>query len=101
MTEINSAAEGKNTDMTYGTIVQSVMGRDKKHVYMIVGFREMKSGQNYVLISDGDRRKFDSPKIKNPKHLKVLKLCDEGDLKTLTDEYIRLKLHDIDPLYKG
>lgn len=48
-----------------GMICASAQGRDKGQVYAVVGM----AGDSFVLVADGIRRKLDSPKRKNLKHL--------------------------------
>ena len=48
-----------------GMICASAQGRDKGQVYAVVGM----AGDSFVLVADGIRRKLDSPKRKNIKHL--------------------------------
>lgn len=48
-----------------GTICASAQGRDKGNLYVVL--RE--DGPSFVLVVDGIRRKLDSPKRKNIKHL--------------------------------
>lgn len=51
--------------ITLGQIVHSRAGRDKGKFFIVVGM----SGDEYVLISDGDIRKIEKPKKKKVKHL--------------------------------
>ena len=51
--------------ITLGQIVHSKAGRDKGNFFIVVGM----SGDEYVLISDGDIRKIENPKKKKVKHL--------------------------------
>lgn len=48
-----------------GRIVISAAGRDKGALLAVIG-----SERGRVLVSDGKERKLESPKAKNPKHLK-------------------------------
>ncbi|WP_435922597.1 hypothetical protein [Paenibacillus sp. DYY-L-2] len=48
-----------------GQVVKTLKGRDAGSVYVIVGIVDEK----FVLIADGDKRKFDQPKRKNIQHL--------------------------------
>ncbi len=50
---------------TIGTICASAQGRDKGNVYAVVGV----INPSFALVADGIRRKLDSPKRKNLKHL--------------------------------
>ena len=51
-------------DLVPGQIVKSKAGHDKGQMYVI-----LKEEGEYVLIADGGRRKYDSPKKKKVKHL--------------------------------
>lgn len=50
-----------------GQIVKTLKGRDAGSVYVIVGIVD----ERFVLIADGDKRKFDQPKRKNVQHLEL------------------------------
>jgi len=52
-------------DLVPGQIVKSKAGHDKGCVFFVVEVLD----DDYVLIADGDRRKYDSPKKKKVKHL--------------------------------
>ncbi len=52
-------------DLVLGQIVKSKAGHDKGCVFFVVQVLD----DEYVLIADGDRRKYDSPKKKKVKHL--------------------------------
>ena len=49
-----------------GEVVFSAAGHDKERFYAVVGVGE----DGCPLIADGKRRKLQSPKRKNPKHLR-------------------------------
>ena len=54
-----------------GQFVRALAGRDKDNIFIVVGI----SG-DYVYIADGRRRKAESPKLKNVKHLqKYNRIC--------------------------
>ncbi len=50
-----------------GQIVKALRGRDQERYAVIVGIAD----NRYVLIADGDKRKFDQPKKKNMLHLEL------------------------------
>lgn len=50
-----------------GQFVKVRQGRDQSKVAVIVGIADTR----YVLIADGDKRKFDQPKRKNVLHLEL------------------------------
>ncbi|MEF2969031.1 KOW domain-containing RNA-binding protein [Paenibacillus sp. M1] len=50
-----------------GQLVKTLKGRDAGAVYVIIGI----SDDRFVLIADGDKRKFDQPKRKNIQHLEL------------------------------
>ena len=52
-----------------GQIVQILRGRDAGQYAVIVGIVDSK----FVLLADGDKRKFDQPKKKNLIHLQLLR----------------------------
>lgn len=54
-------------DITLGQVVHSKAGRDAGKIFIIVGIVD----QTFVLISDGDLRRIESPKKKKIKHLEL------------------------------
>lgn len=50
-----------------GQIVKVLRGRDTEKVAVIIGLVD----ERFVLIADGDKRKFDQPKKKNLLHLQL------------------------------
>lgn len=57
-----------------GQLVVSVAGRDFGHYYMVVGYG--KTG--LILLADGRSRKIANPKVKNIRHVTVLKSIASG-----------------------
>ncbi|WP_041048872.1 KOW domain-containing RNA-binding protein [Gordoniibacillus kamchatkensis] len=51
-----------------GQLVRNLRGRDEGKIAVIVGIQD----ERFVLIADGDKRKFDQPKKKNVLHLELL-----------------------------
>jgi len=80
--------EGKNL---LGQLVQSSAGRDKGHIYLVIGFEL----PTRVWLADGRERKLAKPKRKNIRHIRALKADDNGvateiaNGRAVTDEYIR------------
>lgn len=57
-----------------GQIVKVLRGRDQGKFAVITGFID----DRFVLIADGDKRKFDQPKKKNMTHLELFpEICPE------------------------
>ena len=54
-----------------GCIVQSLAGRDKGKLFLVVGVEE-----NYVYLVDGDIRKVENPKRKKIKHIELTRFFD-------------------------
>ena len=50
------------------TVVESLAGRDKGHLYVVVG----SLAYPYVWIADGRKYNLDKPKKKNCRHLRIL-----------------------------
>lgn len=61
-------------DPALGQLVVSKLGRDKGRLFIIV---RLVSG-NYVYIADGSTHRMADPKLKNEKHLILLKQVDQG-----------------------
>ena len=57
----------KVQDPVVGGVAQSVAGRDKGRLYLIVRAEGEK-----LLLADGKYRKAENPKIKNKKHVRLL-----------------------------
>ena len=51
-----------------GDIVQSLSGHDQNRLFIVVGIDK----NGYIAIIDGRYREKTKPKLKNPKHLKVV-----------------------------
>lgn len=52
-------------ELQVGQIVQLLKGRDHGKYSVIIGYE----GDRYVLVADGDKRKYDRPKKKNRTHV--------------------------------
>lgn len=57
-------------EMKRGTVVQSLAGRDRDRLMVVLACREGR-----VLVADGKVRKLACPKAKNPRHLRQLGCC--------------------------
>ncbi|NLK07767.1 MAG: RNA-binding protein [Firmicutes bacterium] len=51
-------------DVQVGQLATSIAGRDAGQQFLVIGFTE-----NRVLVTDGETRRVECPKRKNPKHL--------------------------------
>lgn len=65
-----------------GTVVKSLVGRDRKRVFIVVGGTESK-GEMRLLLVNGALRPAEKPKMKNPLHVKPLGRLDLSDLEAL------------------
>ena len=54
-------------DYGLGSVVYSLMGRDKGRYFAVVGLID----ENFVFIADGDLRRLNNPKKKKLKHLEL------------------------------
>ena len=54
-----------------GSFVQSLAGRDKGKIFLVVGVED-----NYVYLVDGDIRKIENPKRKKIKHVELTRYFD-------------------------
>lgn len=59
------------SNFSLGQVVQSKAGRDKGKLYVVV---VCEPDQNYLYLANGDNRKVEKPKKKNPKHLNHLNI---------------------------
>ncbi len=64
-----------------GQVVCSKAGRDEGRFFIIIGIVDDK----YVLVSDGDLRRFENPKKKKIKHLDITSIILEALSKKLKD----------------
>ncbi|MDE6189724.1 MAG: hypothetical protein K2G37_05515 [Clostridia bacterium] len=71
-----------------GDIVISKRGHDAKKLFIVIAALN----ESYVLIGDGVKRKLDSLKQKNVKHLKVVASADETLEYIVDDKSIADKL---------
>lgn len=69
----------------FGTVVQSTAGRDRKRVFIVLG-----EAQGRLLVTNGSLRKTDSPKLKNPRHVRCIAHLTQAECErlrsSLTDE---------------
>ena len=61
------------TNFKIGDIVMSLSGHDQNRLFIITGIDK----NGYLAIIDGRYREKTKPKLKNPKHLKVVAHDDE------------------------
>lgn len=64
-----------------GQLVKVLKGRDAGAVYVIVQIVDDK----FVLIADGNKRKFDQPKRKNTQHLELQPMISSEVVQSLQD----------------
>jgi ribosomal protein L14E/L6E/L27E len=88
----------KISNIQIGQYVRSKAGRDKNHVFLVVGIVD----QEYVLLSDGDVRRVERPKKKKIKHLfefgQISEVVREKiqDDKKLTNLMVRKEIEKFD-----
>ena len=61
------------TKFIVGDIVESLSGHDQNRLFIVVGIDK----NGYLAIIDGKYRQKLKPKLKNPKHLKLVAHSDE------------------------
>lgn len=64
-----------------GQLVKALKGKDAEAVYVVIGIVDEK----FVLIADGDRRKFDQPKRKNVQHLDLQPMISSEVVRSLQE----------------
>ncbi len=80
-----------------GQVVKSRAGRDRDKLYIVIGY-ETSSG--YLFLADGENRRVEKPKRKNPQHLNRLNTVFE-DIKArkkgdrLSNQDIKERLHQV------
>jgi len=70
----------QNNDLI-GKVVLSKAGRDKDHLYVIIG----EIDKEYVLLSNGSTKTVDKPKKKKIKHLNFLNVVDDEIKEAITN----------------
>ena len=83
-----------SNNLSVGQVVEASSGRDKGRFFFIIKVID----NDYVLISDGRKRKLDRPKLKKVKHLKRYNVINNevknkivSDQK-MTDAFLRAEL---------
>lgn len=85
-------------DLCLGQIVESTAGRDKNSKFVVLCIID----DQYVYISDGDKRKVENPKKKKRKHIKKLNYISESirdklkSKKRISNSEIRKLIKSID-----
>lgn len=64
-----------------GEIVEIVTGRDKGNLAIVLGIID----ERFILLADGDKRKFDNPKRKNIRHIKTTGFISKEIINTLEE----------------
>lgn len=77
-------AETEQLSFGFGTVVQSVCGRDRYRVFLIVEIDGTASVRP-VVIADGSLRKLSARKHKNPSHLRFIACPTEEELRLLRE----------------
>jgi ribosomal protein L14E/L6E/L27E len=83
-------------DLCLGQIVESTAGRDKNNKFVVLCIID----DQYVYISDGDKRKVENPKKKKRKHIKKLNHISE-DIKDKLKSKQRISNSEIRKLIKS
>ncbi|MBQ7312990.1 MAG: hypothetical protein IJW81_05355 [Clostridia bacterium] len=71
-------------ELTFGTVVQSVCGRDRYRVFLVVEIDDSDPVRP-VVIADGSLRKLAGRKHKNPAHLRFVARPTEEELSRLRE----------------
>ncbi len=71
-------------ELAFGTVVQSVCGRDRYRVFLVVELDDRDTVRP-VVIADGSLRKLSGRKHKNPSHLRFVAQPTEEELQSLKD----------------
>ena len=84
------------TNFMVGDIVQSLGGHDQNRLFIVVGIDK----NGYLAIIDGRYREKIKPKLKNPKHLKVV-AHDENLLEKVNSPIVtNAEIHKLIKAYK-
>lgn len=64
-------------DLTLGSVVRSVAGRDAKRIFAVISIEEDSGAEGgYVWLADGRLRRIEKPKRKKLRHLRLLAPAD-------------------------
>ena len=74
-----------DAELSFGTVVQSVCGRDRYRVFLVVEIDDSDPVRP-VVIADGSLRKLAAGKHKNPSHLRFVARPTEEELRELRDD---------------
>lgn len=84
----------KEIRLEEGMIVRSKVGRDRKRVFLIIGF-DWENVVSPVVIADGKLRKIEDAKHKNPAHLVPVRTLVESERKELSVCFTNSKIAEI------
>lgn len=73
-----------DAELSFGTVVQSVCGRDRYRVFLVVELDDRDTVRP-VVIADGSLRKLAAGKHKNPSHLRFVARPAEEELRSLRE----------------
>ena len=68
-----------------GTVVKSCAGRDRKRVFIVTGITEAADGMRLTVVN-GELRKQEKPKTKNPRHVKPIGHLTEEEMLLLAED---------------
>ena len=71
-------------ELHFGHVVQSISGRDRLRVFIVIGTREKGSGCE-VLTANGTLHTAEKPKVKNPRHVKIIAELTDSEKAELTE----------------
>ncbi len=74
-----------DAELSFGTVVQSVCGRDRYRVFLVVELDD-RDPVRPVVIADGSLRKLAAGKHKNPSHLRFVARPTDEELRELRDD---------------
>ena len=85
-----------------GTVVKSCAGRDRKRVFIVTGVTEAADGMRLTVVN-GELRKQEKPKYKNPRHVKPVGHLTDEEMKLLaedgSDEAVKVLVKKYDEKY--
>ena len=77
-----------------GDVVQSIKGRDRYRVFLVVDIDESDK-VSPVVIADGRLHKLDEKKHKNPRHLRIISEHDKMNKTTLLEPINDVQVYEI------
>lgn len=78
-------------EVRFGQVVQSISGRDRHRIFIVIGTEETLSG-TVAIIANGELRPLEKAKRKNPLHIKITAELTQEEISDLRSDLCNEKL---------